>query len=325
MLKMRYIVILILFLHAIPVKGQQLPLYSQYMMNSFLLNPAVAGHDGFTTINLTAREQWVGFENSPRTIAVSATSRLLRQSPIDRSRNVRRRPASMSRSGNVGLGGYVYNDKNGLIDRTGFQATYSYHITMDRNKQLSFGVSLTGFQLKIDDRNLNLYDDNDPLLNSSKNALYVPDANLGVYYRENEFYLGLSVAQLMESALKFGSDGFQDYKMERHFYLMGGLGIFMDEITIEPSLLVQSTLRGMPHIDINARVYYMDDYWAGLSYRTSGALVMMGGVRVDRLYFGYAFDYTLSSIRKHSFGSHEIMVSMKFGDSARRYRWLNRY
>ncbi len=325
MLKKRYILILILFLPLISLKGQQLPLYSQYMMNSFLLNPAVAGHDGFTTVSLTAREQWVGFENSPRTIALSTTTRLLRQSPIDRSRSIRRRPASMSRSGNVGLGGYIYNDKNGLIDRTGFQATYSYHISMDRTRQLSFGVSLTGFQLRIDDRNLNLYDDNDPLLNSSKNALYVPDANLGVYYRETDFYVGLAVAQLLESALKFGSDGFRDYKMERHFYLMGGYGIFLDEITIEPSLLMQSTLSGMPQFDINTRVYYMDDYWAGLSYRTSGAFVMMGGVRVDRLYFGYAFDYTLSSIRKHSFGSHEIMVSMKFGDSARRYRWLNRY
>ncbi len=319
----RFLPIVILFFIVLPLKGQQLPLYSQYMMNSFLLNPAVSGHDGFTTFNLTAREQWLGFENSPRTIAFSGTTRLLRQSAMDRSGRIGR---SSRRSGNVGLGGYIYNDRNGLIDRTGIQATYSYHISMGQNKQLSFGVSLTGFQLRIDDRNLNLYDDNDPLLNSSKNALYVPDANLGVYYREPEFYLGFSVAQLLESALKFGSDGFKDFKMERHLYLMGGYGLFIDsEVTVEPSLLVQSTLSGMPQVDINARIYYMDDYWAGVSYRSSGAFIMMGGVRVERLYFGYAFDYTLSSIRKHSFGSHEIMVSMRFGDSARRYRWLNRY
>jgi len=28
---------------------------------------------------------------------------------------------------------------------------------------------------------------------------------------------------------------------------------------------------------------------------------------------------------KHSYGSHEFMVAIKFGDNARRYRWLNRY
>jgi hypothetical protein len=32
------------------------------------------------------------------------------------------------RSGNVGVGGYIYNDRSGLIDRTGMQLSYAYHI-----------------------------------------------------------------------------------------------------------------------------------------------------------------------------------------------------
>lgn len=156
--------------------SQQLPLYSQYMMNSFLLNPAVAGNDGLTSFNLTAREQWLGFENAPRTVAISGQSRLLRSSPISRGRNVRNRPTLMSRSGNVGVGGYIFNDRNGIIDRTGIQGTYAYHIWMDQN-QLSFGVSATGYQLKLDDRNAVLHNNDDPLLNNSNGALFVPDIN----------------------------------------------------------------------------------------------------------------------------------------------------
>ena len=307
------------------VKSQQLPLYSQYMMNGFLLNPAIGGVDGLTSFNLTAREQWLGFENAPRTIAVSGQTRLLRNSPIRRGRSVRHRPTQMSRSGNVGLGGYVFNDRNGIIDRTGIQGTYSYHIPMDRN-QLSFGVSLTAFQLKLDDRNMVLNSVDDPLLNNSRKALFVPDINMGVYYSNPSYYVGFSTAQLLQSALKFGSDGYQDFKMLRHYYLMGGYGFFLPNgVTIEPSLLIQATMESQVQVDINTRVYYRDDYWGGISYRTSGALVMMGGVKVDRFYFGYAFDYSMSSIRKHSFGSHEFMASIKFGDTARRYRWLNRY
>ena len=305
--------------------SQQLPLYSQYMMNSFLLNPAVAGNDGLTSFNFTAREQWIGFENAPRTIAISGQSRLLRNSPIARGRSVRNRPTSMSRSGNVGVGGYIFNDRNGIIDRTGLQGTYSYHIWMAQN-QLSFGISLTAYQLKLDDRNIKLHNNDDPLLNNSRKALFVPDVNLGVYYTNPSYYLGFSTAQLLQSALKFGNDGFRDYKMLRHFYLMGGYGFFLHNgVTIEPSLLVQTTFESKVQVDINTRVYYRDDYWGGISYRTSGAIIMMGGVKVDRFYFGYAFDYSLSSIRKHSFGSHEFMASVKFGDTARRYRWLNRY
>ncbi len=321
-------VLLIIVLSAASVfagSGQQLPLYSQYMMNSFLMNPAVAGNDGLTSFSLTAREQWLGFENAPRTVAVSGQSRLLRNSPIRRSRSVRNRPTLMSRSGNVGVGGYIFNDRNGIIDRTGFQGTYAYHIQMAQN-QLSFGIALTGYQLKLDDRNILLHNEDDPLLMNNRQALYVPDVNLGIYFRSPGYYAGFSTAQLLESALKFGSDGYRDYKMLRHYYLMTGYGFFLPNgITIEPSILVQATFESQVQVDLNTRVYYRDDYWGGISYRTNGALIMMGGVKVDRFYFGYAFDYSLSSIRKHSLGSHEFMASVKFGDTARRYRWLNRY
>jgi type IX secretion system PorP/SprF family membrane protein len=300
--------------------SQQLPLFSQYMMNSFLLNPAVAGNDGLSSINLTAREQWLGFENSPRTVAITGQARLLRNTPGRGSRR-----SLFSRSGNVGLGGYVFNDRNGLIDRTGLQGTYAYHIHMHQS-QLSFGISATAFQLKLDQRKILLNNDNDPLLNSSKKALFVPDINLGIYYNNPNYFIGVSTAQLLQSTLKFGNDGFKDYKMLRHYYLMTGYGFFFDNgFTVEPSVLVQTTMDSHVQVDLNTRVYYRDEYWGGISYRTSGALVMMGGVKVDKFYFGYAFDYTLSSIRKHSYGSHEFMASVKFGDTARRYRWLNRY
>ena len=33
--------------------AQQVPMYSQYIMNGFLINPSFAGRDGYTTVNLT--------------------------------------------------------------------------------------------------------------------------------------------------------------------------------------------------------------------------------------------------------------------------------
>jgi type IX secretion system PorP/SprF family membrane protein len=321
----KWLIVVFLLLASLTARGQQIPLYSQYMMNSFLINPAVAGNDGLTSFNLTAREQWLGFENSPRTVAASAQTRLLKTSYINRGRTVKRRPTSRSRTGNVGLGGYIFNDRNGLIDRTGLQGSYSYHVWMNRN-QLSFGVSLTAFQFRLDERNAVLFNVNDPLLDGTKNSLFVPDVNMGVYFSNPSYYVGLSSAQLMQSALKFGNDGYKNFRMLRHYYLMAGYGIFLENgITIEPSILAQTTAESQVQVDLNTRVYYRDDYWGGVSYRTSGAVIMMGGVKVDRYYFGYAFDYTLNSIRKHSFGSHEFMASVKFGDTARRYRWLNRY
>ena len=44
----------------------------------------------------------------------------------------------------------------------------------------------------------------------------------------------------------------------------------------------------------------------------------MGGIRVDKYYFGYAFDYTFNAIGARTLGSHEIMAAIKFGDNAQK-------
>ena len=88
-LKLGFIFLIILF-SVIKINAQQLPVYSQYMMNGFLLNPAIAGSDGYTSINLTAREQWLGLDNAPNTQAISFQTRLLRNSFISKSKPVRK-------------------------------------------------------------------------------------------------------------------------------------------------------------------------------------------------------------------------------------------
>jgi hypothetical protein len=108
---------------------------------------------------------------------------------------------------------------------------------------------------------------------------------------------------------------------------------------LEPSVLLKMTDKFVSQIDVNARVIFNKQYWAGLSYRTGGSyslsdesisgvgssIIIMGGIKVDKYYFGYSFDYTLSAIGKRTWGSHEFTIAAKFGDTARRYRWLNRY
>lgn len=324
----KFIIIgLIAYAFVLTAKSQQLPLYSQYMMNGFLLNPAVAGSDGFTTFNITAREQWLGFKNAPTTHSFSVQSRILKKSYILKSLSARKKVYRPSTKGRVGLGAYIFNDKNGLVSRTGLQLTYAYHIWFDET-QLSFGLSGSLFQFRLNDAELTFYDEREPLVVSGdlRKAIYVPDANFGVYLLNPNFHVGLSVAQLFQSYLKLGNVTLDDYRMLRHYYLTGGYNFQLPhDFEIEPSILFKTTEDWLPQFDLNLKVYYREDYWAGVSYRTDGALIILGGVRVNHFYFGYAFDYTLSSIQKHSIGSHEIMIAVKLGDNVRRYRWRDRY
>jgi type IX secretion system PorP/SprF family membrane protein len=319
-------------------EAQQFPVYSQYMMNGFLLNPAVAGHEGYTAINITGREQWLGIKDAPSTYALSVQTRLLKNSFISRSASIKRRRRVMSRSGRVGMGLYVFSDRNGAFNRTGVQYTYSYHLSL-RRSLLSFGASLTGYQFRIDDEKIRLYTEDQFYYNMDKSAM-IPDANFGVYYSDRNLYAGFSALQLFENTFKLTDKGGADFKMIRHYFAMAGYRfMFSETVYIEPSFLLKTTERFVSQLDFNAKLYIKEDYWAGLSYRTGGnyslseeslrgggsSIIIMGGARFDKFYFGYAFDYNLSAVSSYSIGSHELMLGVRFGDSARRYRWLNRY
>lgn len=317
-----------ILLGTIALKAQQVPLYSQYMENKYLINPAYAGSQGYTSYNLTARQQWLGFENAnaPMTQALAVETRILQTSYLAKTRLIRSGSRRKKPSGRVGLGGYIFNDRNGIINRTGIQGTYAYHITLG-DGQLSFGASGTFYQFKLDKENLILTDETDQLLDGRENTLFVPDASAGVYYMYERFYAGFSSQNLFESVLKFGSDqSFSNYKLERHHYLMTGYRYDLgDGFQIEPSLLLRSSERFNLQADINVRAYYQNDYWMGFSYRTGSAVISMVGVTVGKMYFGYAYDYSLKDVQRLTYGSHEIMIGIKFGDSQRRYRWLRRF
>lgn len=70
----------------------------------------------------------------------------------------------------------------------------------------------------------------------------------------------------------------------------------------------------------------MENYWVGLSLRTNKSFMSMFGMNYNNIYFGYSFGLSWGDISVfNKYGTHEIMLGMKFGDNSRRYRWLNRF
>jgi type IX secretion system PorP/SprF family membrane protein len=317
--------LLIFTLVNIKVTGQQLPLYSQYMFNKFLINPATAGLDGYTSVNLTAREQWLGLADAPKTHSVSAQTRLLKGTFILSKKAIRKVNSQQARDSRVGLGINIFNDKNGLVNRTGAQISYAYHIQMDESN-LSFGLAASFFQFSIDKSKMKLLEEGDELIDNSDLSMFMPDLNFGIFYSTRNYYGGFSIEQLTQSSIQFGSSNYNDYRLFRQFNFMGGYRYDINrEYSLEPNILVKFSGQNRLQLDLNTKLYIQNNYWAGLSFRTGSAFIIMGGVSLDKYHFGYAFDYNFNSIRKHSFGSHEFMVAIKFGDNARRFRWLRSF
>jgi type IX secretion system PorP/SprF family membrane protein len=323
----RLFYILLILISSGALHAQQLPLFSQYLYNKFLINPAVAGSDGYTSFNLTAREQWVGLDGAPSTFSFSGQTRVLKKSYIVKNTRVRKSYHRPKSDGKIGLGGYVFSDKGGLVQRTGFQASYAYHIWLQNNTQLSLGLAFTGYHFKINVKDISLEDPDDPLLNSDlRKGVFIPDASCGVYLLNARYSAGFSADQLFQAVAKIGSDAYNRFKMSRQYYLFGTYSFEngpYDEI--QPSLLFKMSEQFKPQADIGITYIKNKAFWIGLTYRTSGALIANVGVKYQKIFIGYALDFTLQEIQRISYGTHEITFAVKFGDSARRYRWLDRY
>ncbi|MFH2141822.1 MAG: type IX secretion system membrane protein PorP/SprF [Bacteroidota bacterium] len=276
-------------------KAQQMPLYSQYMLNGFLLNPAMAGNVNYVPLRLTVRQQWVGITDAPSTQAISAHH--------------------LFNNKKMGLGGYIYNDMFGPVRQTGIQACYSYHIQLGTNNKLAIGIAIKAFQFEYDETTLTVIDENDPVVLNKKESTFIPDADLGVYFYDSEhkYFAGFSATQLVELDVKINEEN--KNSMVRHYYLTGGYKFnVVDEIDIEPSFLLKGTEKTPFQIDFNAKCYYKKNYWIGVSYRTAQDIVVMFGIKVDRYSIGYAFDYPFSNINNFTSGSHEIMIGINIDE-----------
>ncbi len=311
--------------------AQQVPMYSQYIMNGFLINPSFAGRDGYTTITLTTREQWVGLEQAPATYAASFQTRLLKNSYISKATSVRKKLVRPTKGGNVGLGGYVFSDHNGIMRRTGFQVIYAYHIPMKQiggfPSDLALGLAFTGYQFAINTDHL-IFDPDDPFLNNYDKSVFIPDFNFGASFTTAKYYAGFAMTNLLRGSLMFADTTAINREELGHFFLTGGYKFDLaPDWTLEPSAFLKSSdmFSRSFQADITARVYFRNDYWAGLSWRTNDALIILAGFKYDRFHFGYAVDIALTDIRRQSFGTHEITLAVKFGESARRYRWINSF
>jgi len=281
------------------VMGQQLPLNSQYTLNQYEINPAVAGSDDGLPLGFTFRKLWMGMEGSPSIQTLSA---------------------HMEVAEHMGVGLKVFNVSSGPLRRTGGEVTYAYHIPLSGGKQnLSFGLSGLFYQYKLDLSGLNVRDPDDPVLTNSEESMIVPDVSFGTYFYGENYYVGLAVPQLLSRKVDLKSDVELEQQQVRHYFLHGGYRFDINEqFSLEPSVLMKLIEAGIFQADINVRMTYNKMVSFGLSYRTGDALVVQLGYQSQNFLIGYAYDITLSDVRTASSGSHEIMMIYTFENFLRK-------
>jgi len=278
------------------IKGQQIHQLTTYMLNDFAYNPAIAGTSTDLQTQVGYRKQWTGMPGAPTTLLLSTHTNVL-----DTKK--------------VGLGGIIYTDITGPTRRTGFQLAYAYHLLLDEEKQTSLSLGLGGTLTgtRIDYSVLNPENENDPNLLSQTQGTLTADANFGAYLYNQQYFLGLSTAQLFESKVKMANN-IDDISINRHYFIAAGYRFdTRSDFSIEPSAMAKF-VKGIPaHMDLNARLYYDHQYWLGVSYRTYDAIALMLGLKLNNGFnAAYAYDITTSGLNKVSSGTHEVTIGYKW-------------
>ncbi len=325
--------LILLFLWGGWVQAQQRAQYSQYMLNAYILNPAMSGLEDYIDVKAGYRNQWGGLEGAPKTFYVTAHGALNKADrtsslsvrgpygrPMPRSRVFPSQPAA---PGHNGVGGMVLYDEMGPSSRTTLNGSYARHIPLSNRIKLAAGVSGGITQHTINFDKLHLLDPTDPILQFGRQSVIIPDLSAGLLLYDPNFYVGFSANQLIFKNLNYRTTQQSVYEwlgtLYNHYFLTAGYRVEVTEDWVFlPSIMVKSVRPVPVSYDINAKLSYQDRIWAGLSYRHKDAIVGLIGVNVNyRLNLGYSYDFTLSNLRNVSRGTHEIVIGLMLNNHQR--------
>ncbi|NQX97460.1 MAG: PorP/SprF family type IX secretion system membrane protein, partial [Flavobacteriales bacterium] len=138
----KYTLIILFTIGCLSVFGQQQGLYTNYFLNDYYFNPAIAGSKGVSIASFSYKNQWVGFEGAPKTIMGNVSG-------------------SIKNEGKMGYGVTIISDNIGLTNNLSILLTYAHHIKINEKLKLGLGVQ-TGYlqnRVKLYDTKLADLDD----------------------------------------------------------------------------------------------------------------------------------------------------------------------
>jgi type IX secretion system PorP/SprF family membrane protein len=300
--------LIILFFTALAMQAmaQQRPQYSQYMLNNFLLNPAITGIEDYADVRFSNRRQWVGIDGAPTTYYVSA------HTPLNKGAAGNRYHRALAHHG---VGASVHTDKTGPLRRTGVNFSYAYHLPITTSINVSAGAAAGIIRNSINAGELKFTNPNDPLIGGGDVNNSIFDLNLGLWVYSRNFSVGVSGAQLLENAGSFQSPESRNpaLELQRHYFVTGSYRFEpVERLDVIPSVMLKLADPSPASIDASVRVLYDERFWVGGSYRHKDALVGMVGVYVSPLLdVSYSYDATTSTLNRVSAGTHEIVVGFK--------------
>ena len=288
--------------------AQQEQQYTQFFYNKLSLNPGYAGSYDAGCLTGIYRNQWIGLEGAPKTIALSFDTPLLNK--------------------RVGAGLNINNHTIGIQQRLTIDGVYAYRVRLGQG---TLGIGVQGSIRYI----ANDYSDDrlkatesissDGGIPVGEQSKYVPNFGAGLYYSTPKFYIGVSAPRFLNNNIDFNDLNGEVLSREvDHLYVMAGLLIkISDKADLQPQVLLKNASDSPFDADLNLNLIFNKKYTIGATYRTGGDTGSFGesidllasAYLTDHFMFGLSYDITLSDLKDYNNGSIEAVLRYCFGKS----------
>jgi type IX secretion system PorP/SprF family membrane protein len=272
--------------------AQQDPMYTQYMYNMSVINPAYALDDlGMLNVGGVYRNQWAGMDGAPETANFFAHTGL---------------------SERIEAGISIVHDEIGdIVKENNLYADVAYVLPVSETSKLSFGVKagVTFFDANLTALETGNYEQVDPAAQNVSEAF--PNFGVGAYWFGDKYYVGLSAPNLFTSKHLENETGLARLGEENiHYFLTGGYVFDLNQnLKLKPAFMARAVEGAPLSVDITANVLLYNRFEAGVAYRFDETVSGLVNFRVTpELRIGYAYDYTTGNLSDFNDGTHEIMI-----------------
>lgn len=323
-------------------QAQQKPHYTQYVVNPYIINPAITGIDNYTDLKMSVRDQWVGINGAPMTSYLSIHGPISKKDyrlsstsyriPGENPRGKYYWENYTAAEPHHGIGMSVMNDRTGSFNFFSASASYAYHLGLNPTTNLSGGFSAGITSVSLD-RSKHDFDgdgsgnDVDPATGSSiSQALrrIKPTMSAGLWLYSRDYFAGFAIQQVIPQTIDFVDDNTAILTKSRfvpHLFLTVGYRFLVnDDVNVVPSIMVKyikgSSLRQFQP-EANVKVQYRDLLWLGGSYRYQDGYAGMLGLNVSNT-FNVSYSYDRSDKRNilspFNNGTHEVVFGFLLGN-----------
>jgi type IX secretion system PorP/SprF family membrane protein len=317
--------------------AQQRAHYTQYVINPYIINPAITGIDNYTDLKASVRDQWVGLNGAPRSVYLTVHGPLGKKDYRESSTSFRV-PGENPRGKaywetytaaepHHGIGFSMTNYRTGSFNWFTANASYAYHLGLSPTTNLSGGFSAGISRVGIDKSKHDFDgsgDPSDPAVGAAATGQLnkiKPNVAVGLWLYSRDYFIGFSAQQAVPQKLSFLDETAvpTEGRFVPHLFLTAGYRFLLtDDINAIPSIMVKyisgSSLREFQP-EANVKFQYRDQFWLGGSYRYQDGYAAMLGLNVSNTFnVSYAYDFTSSNLNTVSRGTHEIVFGFIIGN-----------